>query len=98
VRDAYSFEEWAFSKKKIQWDLPLPAAYQFAAANGLGVQAEAIRKVSSMEEPDVGCPGGLHHPALTIQRSLLKSSRKSTGLTMRQKEARRSFERILGWF
>jgi hypothetical protein len=26
--------------------LPLPAAYQFAAANGLGIQAQAIRKKS----------------------------------------------------
>jgi hypothetical protein len=45
VCDAYGSEEWAFSKK-IQWDLPLKEAYEFAAANGLGVQAEAIRKKS----------------------------------------------------
>jgi len=72
VWDAYSLKEWAFSKKKIgQWDLPLKETYEFAAANGLGVQAEAIRKKSLRWKsrtsavragymiPSIGIPGPL---------------------------------------
>ncbi len=44
IREAATseFEEWAFSKIT-QRDFPIKAAYQFAAENGLGEQAETIR-------------------------------------------------------
>ena len=96
--NAFYFEERAFSKKIGQWDLPLKTAYQFAAANGLGVQAGAIRKKSLRWKSRTSAVRAGYMILLLQSKGLFEKFQKEYWRTMRQKEAKKSIAIITGWF
>jgi len=84
--------------KITQRDFPLKAAYEFAAANGLGMQAEAIRKKSLRWKSRTSAVRSGYMIVLFHPRVSLKNSKESIGRTMRQKEAKQSIACIIDWF